>query len=129
VVNQQVMSNYPFLDMEAILWPVNQFELMNGLDNLTHQASAGHQITPQRGSQDDSRRSSNSPHPRHQCPWATGCTESFKRLSDLRRHWQAVHLRIRYHCFAIGCKNNRGNGYCRFEKLKTHQREKHGWLL
>jgi hypothetical protein len=55
------------------------------------------------------------------------CTETFARPSDLDRHWQSVHLGIKYHCFRPGCPNNRGKGYCRLEKLRTHQREKHGF--
>jgi hypothetical protein len=60
---------------------------------------------------------------RQPCP---SCFESFTRTSDLDRHYQSVHLQIKYHCFWPGCHNNRGKGYCRLEKLKTHQREKHG---
>jgi hypothetical protein len=56
---------------------------------------------------------------RQPCP---SCFES----SDLDRHYQSVHLQIKHHCFWPGCHNNRGKGYCRLEKLKTHQREKHG---
>jgi hypothetical protein len=63
------------------------------------------------------------PFQRQPCP---SCFESFTRTSDLDRHYQSVHLQIKYHCFWPGCHNNRGKGYCRLEKLKTHQREKHG---
>ncbi|KUJ14422.1 uncharacterized protein LY89DRAFT_138684 [Mollisia scopiformis] len=59
------------------------------------------------------------------CSWPS-CTESFTRPSDRQRHIEAVHLGIKYHCFWIGCPNNGGKGYCRAEKLKTHQRQKHG---
>jgi Geminivirus Rep catalytic domain len=55
------------------------------------------------------------------------CTETFARPSDLDRHWQSVHLGIKYHCFWLGCHNNRGRGYCRLEKLRTHQKQKHGF--
>jgi hypothetical protein len=65
------------------------------------------------------------PSPRTPCPL---CTESFARPSDLNRHWQSVHLGIKYHCdYWLGCPNNGGKGYCRLEKLRTHQREKHGF--
>jgi hypothetical protein len=65
------------------------------------------------------------PPPRTPCPL---CTESFARPSDLNRHWQSVHLGIKYHCdYWLGCPNNGGKGYCRLEKLRTHQREKHGF--
>jgi hypothetical protein len=57
----------------------------------------------------------------------THCTETFARPSDLDRHWQSVHLGIKHHCFWLGCPNNRGKGYCRLEKLRTHQRKKHGF--
>lgn len=63
------------------------------------------------------------PFQRQSCP---SCFESFTRTSDLDRHYQSVHLQIKHHCFWPGCHNNRGKGYCRLEKLKTHQREKHG---
>lgn len=63
---------------------------------------------------------------RRPCPW-TGCSESFVRSSDVRRHWDSVHLGIKHHCSSIGCPNNGGKGYCRLEKLRTHQRQKHGY--
>lgn len=62
-----------------------------------------------------------------QRPPCTWCMESFTRASDLQRHIESVHLGIKYHCFWIGCHNNRGKGYCRAEKLRTHQRQKHGF--
>lgn len=65
---------------------------------------------------------------RTQCPWL-GCSESFVRSTDVQRHWDAVHLNIRFHCFWIGCPNNGGKGYCRLEKLRSHQRRKHGFAL
>jgi hypothetical protein len=55
------------------------------------------------------------------------CAESFARPGDLDRHWQSVHLGIKHHCFWLGCHNNRGKGYCRIEKLRTHQKQKHGF--
>jgi hypothetical protein len=54
------------------------------------------------------------------------CPQTFTRPSDLTRHYTSVHLGIKHHCFYPGCDNNRGNGYCRAEKLRTHQRERHG---
>lgn len=60
------------------------------------------------------------------CPW-NGCRESFVRSSDIQRHWDSVHLGIKHHCSWIGCPNNGGKGYCRLEKLRTHQRQKHGY--
>jgi hypothetical protein len=66
--------------------------------------------------------------PRTPCPWV-GCSESFVRSTDVQRHWDAVHLGIKYHCFWVGCPNNGGKGYCRLEKLRTHQRQKHGLAL
>jgi hypothetical protein len=66
---------------------------------------------------------------RNHCPWPAGCNESFTRLSDLERHWQSVHLEIKYHCYWIGCHDNHGKGYCRLEKLKAHQKDKHGATL
>jgi hypothetical protein len=56
------------------------------------------------------------------------CTETFARSSDLNRHWQSVHLGIKYHCdYWAGCPNNGGKGYYRLEKLRAHQREKYGF--
>jgi hypothetical protein len=69
-----------------------------------------------------------SPPPRAPCPWPL-CFESFVRAADVERHIQSVHMGVRYHCFWTGCGNNRGNGYCRPEKLRTHQRQKHGYAL
>jgi hypothetical protein len=68
------------------------------------------------------------PPPRVPCPWPL-CCESFVRATDVERHIQSVHMGIRYHCFWTGCGNNRGNGYCRVEKLRTHQRQNHGYAL
>ncbi|KAH6712032.1 hypothetical protein BKA61DRAFT_462004, partial [Leptodontidium sp. MPI-SDFR-AT-0119] len=55
--------------------------------------------------------------------FCTLCPASFTRPSDFQRHHESVHLGIKYHCFWIGCSNNRGNGYCRAEKLRAHQRK------
>lgn len=62
------------------------------------------------------------------CAWPM-CSESFARQSDLQRHMDSVHLGIKHHCFWPGCSNNRGNGYCRLEKLRTHQKQKHGYAF
>jgi hypothetical protein len=64
--------------------------------------------------------------PRNYCEWSL-CMESFTRVSDLERHIQSVHLGIKWHCDWFDCGNNRGNGYCRLEKLRRHQKEKHGF--
>lgn len=69
------------------------------------------------------------PPPRHACPWHLGCSESFVRVSDLTRHYNSVHLGIRHHCYWVGCRNNKGKGYCRLEKLRAHQRQDHGVVL
>ncbi|KAH6668890.1 hypothetical protein B0J14DRAFT_703717 [Halenospora varia] len=66
--------------------------------------------------------------PRTGCTWY-GCNESFARHTDLDRHVQAVHYGIKHHCTWLGCGNNRGKGYCRLEKLRTHRKEKHGYAL
>lgn len=66
--------------------------------------------------------------PRTGCTWY-GCNESFARHTDLDRHVQAVHYGIKHHCTWLGCANNHGKGYCRLEKLRTHQKEKHGYAL
>ncbi|PVH81222.1 hypothetical protein DL98DRAFT_514858 [Cadophora sp. DSE1049] len=58
--------------------------------------------------------------------FCTLCPASFTRYSDYQRHYESVHMGIKWHCFWPGCSNNRGNGYCRAEKLKTHQRRVHG---
>jgi len=70
---------------------------------------------------------------RAQCSWPN-CTESFARTTDVGRHIQSVHYGIKHHCYWIEangapCSNNRGNGYCRLEKLRSHQRQKHGFTL
>ncbi|KAF4633680.1 hypothetical protein G7Y89_g4422 [Cudoniella acicularis] len=62
------------------------------------------------------------------CSWE-GCQESFARAADLQRHIESVHYGIKYHCAWFGCSNNGGKGYCRLEKLRTHQRQKHGYAL
>ena len=58
--------------------------------------------------------------------FCTLCPASFTRASDYPRHWDSMHLGIKHHCFYLGCGNNRGNGYCRAEKLKTHRQRVHG---
>lgn len=64
--------------------------------------------------------------PRTPCQY---CMGTFTRASDLARHIQSVHLGIKHHCSFPSCPNNRGKGYCRLEKLRTHQKEKHGFTL
>jgi hypothetical protein len=64
--------------------------------------------------------------PRIYCAWPL-CMESFARPSDLERHRQSVHLGIKHHCFWPGCHNNHGKGYVRCDKLRAHQKEKHGF--
>lgn len=59
----------------------------------------------------------------HSCP---NCDLTFARHTDLRRHVQSIHLRIRHHCRVAGCGNNFGNGYCRPEKLRKHVLNAHG---
>lgn len=54
------------------------------------------------------------------------CELKFARVSDLQRHINGVHLRIRHHCRAKGCGNNHGKGYCRLEKLRKHVLDVHG---
>lgn len=66
------------------------------------------------------------PRPRIYCAWPL-CMESFARPGDLERHRQSVHLGIKHHCSWPGCHNNHGKGYVRFDKLRAHQREKHGF--
>jgi hypothetical protein len=66
------------------------------------------------------------PRPRIYCAWPL-CMESFARPGDLERHRQSVHLGIKHHCFWPGCHNNHGKGYARCDKLRTHQKEKHGF--
>ncbi|KAH7348757.1 hypothetical protein BKA65DRAFT_584620 [Rhexocercosporidium sp. MPI-PUGE-AT-0058] len=58
--------------------------------------------------------------------FCTLCPASFTRPSDFQRHHESVRLGIKHHCFWPRCSNNRGNGYCRAEKLRTHQRKVHG---
>jgi hypothetical protein len=64
--------------------------------------------------------------PRIYCTWPL-CMESFARPGDLERHRQSVHLGIKHHCFWPGCHNNHGKGYVRCDKLRAHQKEKHGF--
>lgn len=66
------------------------------------------------------------PRPRIYCAWPL-CMESFARPGDLERHRQSVHLGIKHHCSWPRCHNNHGKGYVRFDKLRAHQREKHGF--
>jgi len=63
---------------------------------------------------------------KHHCLWKDGCDKSFKRISDLERHWQSVHLLERYHCIFNGCDDNGGQGFSRRDKLTEHERKKHG---
>jgi hypothetical protein len=66
------------------------------------------------------------PRPRFYCAWPL-CIESFARPGDLERHRQSVHLGIKHHCFWPGCHNNHGKGYVRCDKLRAHQKERHGF--
>lgn len=55
-----------------------------------------------------------------------GCAKTFTRTADLDRHVLNVHNRVGHHCQVPGCSNNKGNGYCRPDKLKEHMWKKHG---
>jgi hypothetical protein len=55
-----------------------------------------------------------------------GCLKMFTRTADLDRHVLNVHNRVGHHCQVLGCGNNKGNGYCRPDKLKEHMWKKHG---
>jgi hypothetical protein len=54
-----------------------------------------------------------------------GCLKTFTRTSDLDRHVLNVHNRVGHHCQVPACSNNKGNGYCRPDKLKEHMWKKH----
>lgn len=54
------------------------------------------------------------------------CRSTFTRTADLDRHVLHVHNRFGHHCQVQGCSNNKGNGYCRPDKLKEHMWKKHG---
>lgn len=62
------------------------------------------------------------------CPWP-GCSESVIHSTNVDRHVDSIQLGIKYHCFRVGCPNNGRKGYCRLEKLRTHQRKKHDFAL
>ncbi|KUJ20553.1 uncharacterized protein LY89DRAFT_666216 [Mollisia scopiformis] len=59
------------------------------------------------------------------CP---NCELSFARASDLQRHIDGIHLRIRHHCRVSGCGDNDKKGWCRLEKLKGHMQHVHGQI-
>jgi len=54
------------------------------------------------------------------------CATTFSRIGERDRHFRAVHQRIRHHCGVIGCEDNKGQGYCRSDKLKEHIAKRHG---
>lgn len=68
--------------------------------------------------------------PRMPCMWQ-GCIETFSRSTDIPRHIQVVHLQQKFHCQVLNsdgtlCVNNHGMGYSRHDKLREHQKRKHG---
>lgn len=102
----------------------------SGYPNSSHSsiASPPHDSTPSppflNQAPESGSNAKSAPKPKtHDCPH---CELKFARVSDLQRHIDGVHLRIRHHCRAEGCGNNHGKGYCRLEKLRKHVLDVHG---
>ncbi|RDW59728.1 hypothetical protein BP6252_12815 [Coleophoma cylindrospora] len=56
------------------------------------------------------------------------CGLMFTRSADLGRHHESVHQRKRHDCHYPGCSNRRGKGWSRADKLRSHQKENHGFF-
>lgn len=56
----------------------------------------------------------------------TGCAKTFKRYTDLKRHFKKhFPCQRRFKCYEEGCDRNGENGFYRRDKLLAHQRTKH----
>ncbi|CAG8952910.1 hypothetical protein HYFRA_00007624 [Hymenoscyphus fraxineus] len=101
-------------------------DLQQSIDNVNMTATPLYAATPGTPFPFPILQGPVAPKPRTPCQY---CMETFTRVPDLARHIQSVHMGIKHHCTYPGCPNNRGKGYCRLEKLRTHQKEKHGFAL
>ncbi|RDW65440.1 hypothetical protein BP5796_10132 [Coleophoma crateriformis] len=61
-------------------------------------------------------------------PQCAICGLVFTRSADLGRHNESVHQKKRHDCHYPGCSNRRGKGWSRADKLRTHQKENHGFF-
>jgi len=62
------------------------------------------------------------------CCDTPGCTRSYKRFPELKRH-KAKHSGIRNHaCTIIGCNRSGTNGFTRKDHLRQHLRQVHGFI-
>jgi hypothetical protein len=61
------------------------------------------------------------------CP-RTGCTTTFARPGDLRRHTRK-HLKHEYHCPVDNCDRKGDKAFYRRDKLLDHQRKVHGMTV
>ncbi|KAH8591915.1 hypothetical protein B0O99DRAFT_597753 [Bisporella sp. PMI_857] len=67
---------------------------------------------------------------RYHCLWL-GCTSSFARAADRKRHIRTQHDNpAHYHCPIVGCDKVRGRwkGYHRLDKLQEHMRKRHAGI-
>ncbi|PUU80823.1 hypothetical protein B9Z19DRAFT_686479 [Tuber borchii] len=62
---------------------------------------------------------------------APSCTRPtpFRTKQALNRHYEAIHLAVRFNCPVPGCGNNNQNGIKRYDNLITHVRNKHSVSL
>jgi hypothetical protein len=62
---------------------------------------------------------------RHQCT-LPGCSATFTRVADRKRHLETIHGNgVRYFCPQRGYTKGCGTGYTRFDKLQEHMNKKH----
>ncbi|CAG8977503.1 hypothetical protein HYALB_00009337 [Hymenoscyphus albidus] len=105
---------------------ITEYDIQPSVDNMNAVAMPLYSATPGTDFPFPILQGPVTPKPRTPCQY---CMETFTRVPDLARHIQSVHMGIKHHCTYPGCPNNRGKGYCRLEKLRTHQKEKHGFAL
>ena len=79
-----------------------------------------HQLTRRRGPHTCSHRSytCNAPQCNRQAPFST--------KQALNRHYEVIHLAVRFNCPVPGCENVDENGIKRYDNLVAHMRKKHG---
>lgn len=61
----------------------------------------------------------------HYCTYL-GCSKSYTRAQDLRRHYLCHINKTAYYCFVLGCKRGKENGFRRKDHLRDHLRKVHG---
>lgn len=104
----------------------SEFDCLGNFPTSSQESSSSHLTTSASPTTPATTPSSVNTSPdRLSCP---ECFKTFGRAGDLKRH-QGMHLPRKYHCRQQGCKRNGGKGFYRRDKLRAHQKKRHGMHL